>query len=345
MDPDLVARLDRASSRVDRALEEFLRAGPEFVENLHDGLLYALGLGQEAGRGAPDRLARGKRIRPALCLLTCEALDGDPERAVPFAMAVELMHNFFLVHDDIEDGDVFRRGRPCVWKRYGLAHGINIGDYLLTKVFAAFISTAEGALSPTLQVALLDLLVETLERTHIGQARDLNALAKKEISVAGYMEIVENKSGYLATPMVGGAMVAEAPSETLDALREMGRCVSPIFQIVDDTIDLTEGKGRDRPGCDVREGKRSFLVAHACAKASAEEREELFRVLDLPREETTDDHVKWVRDLFDKYGAIEAGRRMCEDLMERARRAVAPTPPKLRDTLIGVFEGLLDRKR
>jgi geranylgeranyl pyrophosphate synthase len=182
--------LDEKSTIADQALESFLRSDPQPVENLHDGVLYALGLDQ------PDPAIRGKRIRPALCLIACEALDGDVEKALPFAMAVELMHNFFLVHDDIEDGDQFRRGRPSAWKHYGLAHAINIGDYLYTKVFAAFLSRPVSPEELPLQFALYRLLVDTLDRTHVGQAQDINALRRSDITLEQYLEIVTNKTGY-----------------------------------------------------------------------------------------------------------------------------------------------------
>ncbi|NQU42842.1 polyprenyl synthetase family protein [bacterium] len=331
--------LDEKSERADRAIEAFLRETDSGIENLHDGILYAMGFDQE------DVTLRGKRIRPALCLIACEALGGDGERALPFAMAVELMHNFFLVHDDIQDGDQFRRGRPSVWQHYGISHAINIGDYLFTKVFAALISGAKKDADSALQLRLWDLLVGTLDKTHIGQALDMNALRKRSVSVDDYMEIVINKTGYyLAAPMLGGAMVAGAEEPVLQALRDLGRYVGPVFQIVDDLIDLTHGKGRETTGSDIREGKRSYLVAYTAAKADEGECEELFRILDLAREDTGDTEVEWVRGLFDQYGAIDAGRTFCRILLDKARLAMAPTPERLRRTLLPIFESLLERK-
>lgn len=343
MNQDLTKSLAEKSAMVDKALEAFLRSDPNPVANLHDGVLYSLGLDQA------DLDARGKRIRPALCLLTCEALEGDVQAAVPFAMAVELMHNFFLVHDDIEDGDRFRRGRPSTWVHYGLAHGINIGDYLFTKLFSAMLFGAGAATSPLSsdqQMGLLGLFVSTLDYTHIGQAQDMNARTSRSFSIDDYLELVRNKTGYyLAAPMIGGAVIAGASRPTIDALAAFGQNVGPVFQIVDDIIDLTHGKGRESTGCDIREGKRSYLVAHTASAATPAEREELFRILDLPREETTDADVARVGELFAKYGAVEAGKALCRDLMEQAKSALADAPEKLRVTLIEIFEDMLDRKK
>lgn len=338
MDPQLAANVEAKCALVESALEAFARRDAP-VANLDDGMAYALGL------DLPDRHARGKRIRPALCLLTCEALGGEVQQALPFALAIELMHNFFLVHDDIEDGDEFRRGRPSVWKRYGLAHGINIGDYLLTKVFAAFL-TSRAQLTPDLRTALLQLTVETLEHTHAGQALDMNARARNHVTMAEYLEIVANKTGYyLAAPMVGGALVAGAESQVVEAVRAFGRQVGPVFQIVDDVIDLTEGKGRESVGSDIREGKRSFLVAYTEARASEAERRRMFEVLDLPREATGNAEVQEVAALFARYGAVEAARASCREMMDQARTALAPAPERLRQVLVEVFEDLLERKR
>jgi geranylgeranyl pyrophosphate synthase len=337
MDSDLARNLDEKSGLVDQALERFLRQSPP-VPNLHEGLLYALGLDQI------DPAIRGKRIRPALCLITCETLGGNVEEALPFAMSVELMHNFFLVHDDIEDGDAYRRGRPSVWKKYGLAHGINIGDYLYTKVFEAFL--LQNTLSPQLRIDLLKLLVETLDHTHVGQAQDINALACDSITLDQYLDIVTHKTGYyLAAPMIGGARIAHAEPQTLQAIRNLGRYVGPVFQIVDDTLDLTTGKGREAVGSDIREGKRSYLVAHTASNATETERAELFRILNLPREETTPEHIQTVQELFARYKAVEAGQTFCHQLMESARQAMTAAPAALRNTLMGIFDELLERKR
>ena len=98
-----------------------------------------------------------KEFGPLLCLLVCHELSGDARPALPFAAAIELMHNFCLVHDDIEDGDEMRRGRPAVWKKFGLPHAINIGDYMFTKVFEALLLDSFSS-PPDRQVRLFELM-------------------------------------------------------------------------------------------------------------------------------------------------------------------------------------------
>lgn len=332
--------LEAKSREVDEALLELLNENPNPVPNLHEGMLYALGLDQ------PDSAARGKRVRPALCLIACEALGGDNRPALAFAMAVELMHNFFLVHDDIQDGDTTRRGRPSVWRQYGVAHGINIGDFLFTHVYLALGHPRLGVEDPALRCRLTDLLNFTLERTHVGQALDMNALQSSSITQEEYLEIVTNKTGYyLAAPMLAGAICAGAGEETLESLQRLGRYVGPVFQVVDDTIDLTHGKGRETTGSDIREGKRSWLVAHAAAHAAPEEREELFRILNLPREETGPAEVEKVRTIFDRTHAVEGSRNYCRELMAQAEKEARKLPEPLQKSLWPLFTALLERKK
>lgn len=338
MRQDLAQRLEETTRQVDRALEQYLRREDPNVKNLHDGALYAMGLDQD--RPA----ARGKRLRPALCLMTCRALGADESNALPFAAAVELLHNFFLVHDDIEDGDRFRRGRPSVWRRYGLDHAINIGDLLFARVYDVLLAEENG-LAPPLRLGLARLLCDTAKHTIAGQALEMNARRERDIGLEEYFDIVSNKtSHYLAAPMVGGAMIARAQPAVLDALRAFGALVGPVFQIVDDLIDLTEGKGRDETGSDIREGKRSFLVVHAADRADAPDRARLFDILDKPREETDDADIEWARDLFRRTDAFQAGRDQCRRMMDQARQALEPAPENLRTMLCDLFEDLLERK-
>lgn len=333
-------RFLREAEQFSRMVDEALAAEcarTEHVPRLHEGMVYALGLDQE------DAAARGKRIRPVLCLMTTRALGHDPAAALPFACAIELLHNFALVHDDIEDGDTQRRGRESVHVRYGLAHGINIGDYMLGRVFR-LLHEAPG-LKPELRAGLLTILDETLERLFAGQAMDIEARTRPRFTMAEYVDLVDRKTGsYLAAPLLGGALTAGAGEEILDALRRLGSALGPLFQVKDDLIDLTSSKGRGQHGNDIREGKRSYLVAAVAEKASAAGRERLFAILDKPREETTHEDVEAVMALFREHGAVEDAERYCQELQARAGKALAPLPVELAEMLRIATAVLANRK-
>ncbi|PKO15336.1 hypothetical protein CVU37_13325 [candidate division BRC1 bacterium HGW-BRC1-1] len=321
---------------VEAALRKVTAPDEEPIANLDDGLLYALGL--DAGASA-----QGKRLRPLLCLLVSDSLCGRTDQALPFAASIELMHNFALVHDDIEDGDEYRRGRPSAWKRYGVPHAVNLGDYLFTKIFAALL-LGEGAVPAEKMVRFFALMTKTLDHTHRGQALDMNARFER-IDLAHYMRIVTNKTGYyLAAPLVAGAIAADAGAEVEQALQRYGMAIGPMFQIRDDLIDLTHGKGREAVGSDVCEGKRSFLAAFVFERGAANEAARLEEILNKERSETTPEDVAEVLEMFNRTGAMAEARRVCEEMTEQALVEIDGLPEPLRGRLVDVTRYLAARQ-
>lgn len=331
----LEAFFAQAQQDVDAQLRKIIAPMGEPIANLDDGTAYALGLDAAATN-------TGKRIRPLLCLLVCHSLSSDTRAALPFAAAIELMHNFCLVHDDIEDGDEYRRGRPAVWKQFGLPHAINIGDYLFTKIFQALLIDEFNS-PPGRIVRMFELMRSTLDHTHRGQALDMNARLQR-ISTSAYMNLVTEKTGhYLAAPLIAGGIAADATAEQTAALGTFGLMIGPMFQIRDDVIDLTHGKGREAIGSDIREGKRSFLVAYSLEHAGEPEQAELIRVLDLPREQTTPEHVQRALAIFNSCGAMQAADARCDELKNSALAALQVLPEQLRTQLWEVTEYLAGR--
>lgn len=335
LSPELESFFSESQGLVDETLRKIITPHKGPIKNLDDGMAYALGLDPEEGNS-------GKRIRPLLCLLVCKELGGDLRPGLPFAAAIELMHNFCLVHDDIEDGDEVRRGRPAVWKKFGLPHAINIGDYMFTKVFEALLLDSYST-PPERLVRLFELMRSTLDHTHRGQALDMNARDGR-IDVEHYMNLVTEKTGhYLAAPMIAGAISADADANVVAALGTFGLMIGPMFQIRDDVIDLTHGKGRDSIGNDIKEGKRSFLVAHALEHADQADQDLLIAILDLPRADTTDEDVDTVLEIFEKCSAMHAADEKCEELKQKAIDALQPLPENLRARLLEVTEYLTAR--
>lgn len=332
---DLAAAVEQAGELTD----EFILAQLNSVEqipNLHEGAVYSLGL------DVADRKARGKRVRPALCILTAKALGAPPLDALPFAAAIEILHNFALVHDDIEDGDTMRRGRPSTWVRYGLAHGINIGDYLFARMFQVVLRDERNPIHVREQLLLL--LEKTLEELFGGQALDISARASRHFTVADYEALVARKTGsYLAAPLLGGALIAGANPATLAALERLGQDLGPLFQVRDDLIDLTTGKGRAEIGNDIREGKRSYLVALAAEAATPADRQQLFDILDRTRELTSADDVAWCIDLFARTGSLARAEERCVSLRESALATIDELDQPLQRVLRTAVEVMAKR--
>jgi geranylgeranyl pyrophosphate synthase len=310
-DAEFEERLAEAGARIDPLLEELLPRGRD--DFLSDAIWHHLDTG-------------GKRIRPAICLLTCEQFGGDPDRAVPFAAAVEMLHNMLLVHDDLEDGDTVRRDRETVWVRFGAANAVNVGDYLLGVAYGAVL---RSPVDSDTMVRLLRAFTDAYVTTCRGQALDLNRRARPDLSVADYLEMVTLKTGrYLALGMVGGGIVAGLGDGELAPLERLAESMGAAFQIRDDVIDLTAGKGRGGvTGNDIREGKPSILYAHALSAASDQDRQRLVGIMAKPRGETGEEGVAWVRGLYDRLGSLVFARAEADRLVERAFRTIEQMPP------------------
>ncbi len=267
----------------------------------------------------------GKRVRPAICLITCEALGGNPENAVHFALAVEVMHNMFLMHDDIEDGDTMRRDQPTVWVKYGTANAINAGDYLLA---CAYKSTLASPVSLEDKIKLLRILTLTYEKTVEGQALDINARASENYTVDDYMKMVELKTGYyLACGMVGGAVVSGISDQVVEKIWTLGKTMGPAFQIRDDLIDLTHGKGRGGVvGSDIKEGKASFLYSYILQIACADDKNLLRDIMLKPRDETTDDDIQLALAVYKKYDAIKYAQDYADNLIRQSYNTIDEIP-------------------
>ncbi len=267
----------------------------------------------------------GKRIRPAICLITCKELGGNPDEALYFALAIEILHNMFLLHDDIEDEDTMRRDQPTVWVKYGIANAINSGDYLLGRAYHCIL------ISPTstdIKLKLLEIFTLTYEKTVEGQALDINLRGAGDFTVKKYIELVRLKTGYyLACGMVGGAIASGNSNVTIDKIWDLGKLMGPAFQIKDDLIDLTRGKGRGGViGSDIKEGKSSFLYAYTLEVASEDNKQKLIEIMAKQREKTTEADVKRVLDIYNKYGAIDHAQKYADDLIKQTSQIIDEIP-------------------
>lgn len=300
------------------------------IPNLHNAIWYHLDSG-------------GKRLRPALAVATCKVFGGDVKKVIPFAAGCELLHNWLLIHDDIEDGDVIRRDKPALWKKYGLAHGINAGDYMSEKVYELIL---KSEVDEKTLIRLLKETIKTCALTAEGQTHDMNLRENNNPSEEEYMNSVKRKTAYYLTmPIVGGAIIAGAPDNIINKIKEFGMKIGPAFQIVDDLLDLTKGKGRKEIGSDIKEGKRSIMVVHCSSKCNSEEKTKLFEILNKPRRKTSDKDVLWVKGLFEKYGSMTYAREMADKLVMEAKEIVSGFPDEARELLNRFAEYMIKRKR
>jgi geranylgeranyl diphosphate synthase, type I len=221
-------------------------------------------LGWADARFKPEQSDSGKRIRPMLTLLCCEASGGEWRTALPAAAAVELLHNFSLIHDDIEDSDPVRRGRPALWKQWGIAQAINAGDALYTIAH----TTLNGLHEYDVPAERILAARQRFDRACIaltqGQHLDLGFESRTSITEAEYLHMIYGKTAALIEASCGlGALVNG--SEIVQHYEDFGRALGLAFQIQDDVLGIWgDPQVTGKPaGNDLRNHKKSLPVAYA----------------------------------------------------------------------------------
>jgi len=214
----------------------------------------------------PADAPAGKRLRPMLCLLTCAAAGGDPQQAVPAAAGLELLHNFSLIHDDIEDYSPRRRHRPTVWTLFGIPQALNAGDAMFSLAHLAFLRSVERGVPASTLLKVLRTFDETCVALTEGQFLDMTFEDRLDVSPADYFRMISRKTGALlaAAPYIG-ALIANVTSEVMDACRQFGAALGLAFQLQDDLLgiwgdeDLT---GKSAAG-DILSKKKTLPVIYA----------------------------------------------------------------------------------
>ena len=268
-------------------------------------------------------LGGGKRVRAALCAATCEVFAGSYQQALGFAAALEHLQNFTLVHDDIADGDTERRGRESAWKRFGLAHGINIGDVFIPLSGLAILETD---LDVQTKMRLFRVLSEYGLEVVEGQSLDINLRAHDAPTEAAYVACTAKKTGaFFAMAIVGGGVIGGATDHQLQDLGTFAREAGVAFQIKDDLLDVIGGKGRTL-GSDVLEGKRTVMAAYALEGGTEADGRRLVEILNRPREGTSASDVAWVHRLYDRTGARARAEATAEQRMSEAIERLQSLP-------------------
>jgi geranylgeranyl diphosphate synthase type I len=248
-------------------LEVEMRAVVQSADPRHTGLFgmlhYLLGWADASFNPCQGRT--GKRIRPVLCLLACETCGGDWEQALPAGAAIELMHNFTLVHDDIEDEDETRRGCPAVWTLWGKAQAINAGDALFGLANSALLRLAERGVPARAVLAALTLFNRTELALTCGQYLDIGFENRDSVSVGDYLAMIEGKTAALvACACDMGALIAAASDTRRENLRSFGHHLGLAFQMRDDILGIwgdpsVTGKPK---GADIARRKKSLPILY-----------------------------------------------------------------------------------
>jgi len=279
----------------------------------------------------------GRMLRPSLCIATARAFGAAPEDAVCSAVALELLHNAFLVHDDIEDESHERRGRPTLHALHGVPVAINVGDALTLLGLRALIDNRRR-LGARLAMQVMEEAERMARETVEGQAIELgwrrdNAL---HISDADYLNMVLKKTCWYTTifPTRAGVLIGARSRRDLDRFVRFGFFLGAAFQIQDDLLNL-EGDarryGKELSG-DIWEGKRTLMLIYLLRAATDLERSRLSAFLAQPRQTRTLADVQWVHASMDRYGSVEHARQVAHALAGAALHEYAGLSAGLRDS-------------
>jgi geranylgeranyl diphosphate synthase type I len=262
--------------------------------------------------------AGGKKIRPSLVLLSSEAVGGSKEGALKTAAAVELIHTFSLIHDDIMDQDEMRRGMQSVHTIWGESMAILAGDILFSLAFELVTQTHNEDIPSKRVVEALRTVVDACIKICEGQAFDMSFEGNFDVQETEYMNMIYKKTAALiAAATKAGAILGGGSKEQVEALAEYGRLIGMAFQIQDDYLDVvSEEEAIGKPvGSDIMEGKMTLMVVHALSNASTEDEKALISILKDDNEENVEKAIK----IFEKYGSINYTHDIALENVQKAK--------------------------
>ena len=265
-------------------------------------------------------MAGGKRLRPAISLLSCESVLGHIENVMPLAISIELIHNFTLVHDDIMDKSKLRRNTPTVHKQYGEPTAIIAGDLLFTKAFEVMHQyTGDPQIFKKINYKIVEGIREVCE----GQQLDMEFEKRNTVTEEEYFEMIQKKTSALfMLAAEGGAILGGGTEEISNGLRSYGKYLGLAFQIRDDYLDMSSDEdtlGKDI-GNDIRNGKKTLIAVHSLNNASGQNKnliENIFGNLNA-----TDEEIKKVYDMFNEIGSLEYAKKTAFRFCDEAKKSI-----------------------
>lgn len=311
---------------------DFLKSEQQSREprNLYEPISYILNLG-------------GKRIRPVLTLMSAEIFDANVEKALPAALAVEVFHNFSLIHDDIMDDAPLRRGHETVHEKWNINTGILSGDAMLILAYQYF-----EKYEPEVFRDLAKLFSKTALEVCEGQQWDVDFEHREDVTLEEYLKMIQYKTAVLlGAAMKMGAIIAGTSGQNANLIYDFGVHLGIAFQLQDDYLDAygnpeTFGK---QVGGDIIENKKTYLYLKSMEFASPTQREQLLHLYSIQPQDNSD-KIRSVKELFIETGAAEATRNAIEEYTMRAFETLDQLEihPDKKTILRAFGENLMGRK-
>lgn len=282
--------------------------------------------------------AGGKRIRPILVLLSCEAVGGRARDSLDAALAIEILHNFTLVHDDIMDRDDMRRGRQTVHEKWDESTAILAGDGLVGIAYQYLLKTAHPDIKE-----ICDIFTSGIIELCEGQALDKEFEKRFDIDLDQYMEMIQKKTAILLmTAAEIGAIIGGADRKSRDILVEFSKQLGLAFQIQDDLIDIELTSGKTY-GSDIKQKKKTFLFVHALNNASPAMRNKLIEIYN--KQTISNEDIDTVLELFQQSVTLEFSQKVVDAGIKKAHQELNKLlPSTARSDLGNMLDWILQRK-
>ena len=293
---------------------ELISVLPDISSELSGPFGYHLGWIDRSGERITTPTDQGKALRPSLCLFACQALGGDWIKAMPAALALELIHNFSLIHDDIQDGDTKRRHQPTVWYLWGQPKALLTGDAMHGMAYRVALDLTARGISDKKSLRVSSLLMESCLSMINGQTMDLQYENRLDINLTDYLEMIRLKTGSLfETSLEIGALLARDEEEQIQALASYGRHLGLAFQIRDDILGIWgnekyTGKAGNSSSNDILRKKKSFPIVFALEQAEATNRKTLRRI--YKKQSINQQDMDQVMGILDQMKAHEYAQKL-----------------------------------
>ena len=304
------------------------------------------GMGWTDSKGKVVVASTGKALRPVLCLFACETVGGSAKIAIPAAVALEFIHNFSLIHDDIQDKDQTRRGRPSLWVVCGEPKAVMAGNVLRVVADMCLEQLIRHGVTVDDALVAIQIFTEAYLQMIEGQYLDLLFERRHDIGLDDYLEMIARKTGALIRcALEMGATLGSSNSNTQSAFREFGRCLGFVFQIRDDVLGVwgKPAKTGKPVGADIQRKKNSFPIVHAMNYAKGAEAR-LFKQT-YGKETLDENDVSRILEVMDRLGTEEYAQSLARDHCEKALDAIkgVELSPQARSEIEDLAKFLLTR--
>jgi geranylgeranyl diphosphate synthase type I len=291
--------------------------------------------------------AGGKRLRPFLVLKSCEIVGGEIEVALPIAAAIEFIHNFTLIHDDIIDDDNKRRNVQTVHVLWGIPIAITAGDMLFAKAYEAVLYNIDfKKVNPKRLLRIFDAITKATILVCEGQALDILYEHRVDVSEKEYFNMIGKKtSTLLQLAAKSGAIIGGGRGPQIKKLDKYAYYAGLVFQVMDDILGLTsDEKILGKPiGNDIREGKRTLITIHALAHANNNQRKQILSGLGNKKASLSE--IEDIKQLFRSLKSIDYALKKAKMLQKKAIKQLLSFPPTpTRETLLNLCEYFITRE-